>query len=56
LYKKDNAVALSGTRGAIVDTSALPEWLGATPEERLLKYNAYRKIGFAPIDSAQEGI
>ena len=56
LYKKDNAVALSGTRGAIVDMSALPESLGATPEERILKYHAYRKIGLALIDSAQEGI
>lgn len=56
IYKKDNAIALSGTKGAIVDMSSLPASLGDTPEERLLKYNAYRKIGLAPIDTAQDGI
>lgn len=56
IYKKDNAIALSGTKGAIVDISALPDSLGQTPEERLMTYMGYRKIGFAPIDTAQEGM
>lgn len=56
LYKKDNAVALAGTRGAIVDTSQLPTNIGDDPEERLIKFQAYRKVGLSLIDSAQEGI
>lgn len=56
IYKKDNAVALSGTKGAIIDVPSLPAYLGDTPEERIMKYVAYRKIGFAPIDTAQDGL
>lgn len=55
IYKENNAIALSGTKGAIVDIPSLPDYLGSTPEERVLKYMGYRKIGFAPIDTAQEG-
>lgn len=55
LYKKDNLIALSGTAGAIVDIAQLPEKLGASFEERLMNYNAYRKVGMAIIDTAQEG-
>ena len=56
LYKKDNAMALSGTRGAIVDISQLPTSLGSTPDERLIKFQAYRKVGLSLIDTAQEGV
>ena len=55
IYKKDNAIALSGTKGAIVDMSALPEQLGGSTEERIIRYQGYRKVGLALIDSAQEG-
>ena len=56
LYKKDNAVALAGTRGAIVDTAQLPAYIGQSPDERLIKFQAYRKVGLSLIDSAQEGL
>ena len=55
LYQKDNLIALSGTSGGIVDVASLPEFLGDTLEERLMKYQAYRKVGLAVIDSSQEG-
>lgn len=55
LYKKDNLIALSGTNGAIVDVAALPEFLGDSLEERLIKYQAYRKVGLAIVDTSQEG-
>lgn len=55
LYQKDNLIALAGTTGGIVDVAALPEFLGDKLEERLMKYQAYRKIGLAVIDSSQEG-
>jgi len=35
--------------------SALPAWLGDTPEDRLLKYLGYRKMGLSPLDTSQEG-
>ena len=54
-FKMDNYIALSGTRGAIVDQAALPENLGSTPSERLKKFLAYRKQGLSLMDSAQEG-
>ena len=55
LYQKDNLIALSGTSGGIVDVASLPEFLGDDLPERLMKYQAYRKIGLAIIDSSQEG-
>lgn len=54
-YKMDNYIALSGTRGAIVDQAALPENLGATAQERIQKFLAYRKNGLSLMDTAQEG-
>ena len=56
LYLKDNAIALAGTRGAIIDVAAIPEFIGDTPEERIIKFQAYRKVGTSLIDSAQEGL
>lgn len=55
IYKKDNAIALAGTRGAIIDMAALPDSLGDTPEERIMKFSGYRKIGLSLINTAQEG-
>lgn len=55
LYQKDNLIALGGTKVANVDIAHLPEFLGETPKERVLKYQAYRKLGLAFFDSAQEG-
>lgn len=54
-YKLDNLIALSGTAGAIVDLAALPEVLGDDMEERIIKYQAYRKAGLSIMDSSQEG-
>lgn len=54
-YFKDNAIALSGTKGANIDIAHLPEVLGDSLEERLAKYMAYRKTGMALFDSSQEG-
>ena len=56
MYFKNNIIALSGTKGAIVDMASLPEKLGDTFEERLMKYIAYRKTGLALIDTSQEGL
>ena len=56
LFQKDNLIAQSGTKGAHVDMSQLPTWLGDTPQERLLKYLGYRKMGLSPIASMQDGI
>ena len=55
MYFKSNILALSGTKGAIVDVATLPEILGDNFEERLLKFIAYRKTGLSIIDSSQEG-
>lgn len=55
MYFKSNILALSGTKGAIVDVATLPEILGSNFEERLLKFIAYRKTGLSIIDSSQEG-
>lgn len=54
-FKMDNYIALSGTRGAIVDQAAIPENLGNNPQERLKKFLAYRKQGLSLMDSAQDG-
>lgn len=56
MYFKNNIVALSGTKGAIVDMATLPENLGDNFEERLMKFLAYRKTGISLINSAQEGM
>ena len=54
-YFEQNIIALSGTKGAIVDLAHLPEMLGDKMEERIMKYLAYRKSGIALFDSSQEG-
>lgn len=55
MFFKNNIIALSGTKGAIVDLAHLPEMLGDSTAERLMKYLAYRKAGIAVFDSSQEG-
>lgn len=55
IYKKNNAIALSGTRGAIVDIAALPDFIGKSPEERIMKFLGNRKVGLSLIDTSQEG-
>jgi len=55
LFQKDNLIAQSGVRGAIINMAELPAWLGDTPQERLQKFLGYRKMGAALIDTSQEG-
>ncbi len=54
-YFRDNIIANSGTKGDWVDISMLPISLGHNITERLMKFNAYKKAGMAPIDTSQEG-
>lgn len=55
-YFRDSLIASSGIRGDFVDVSQLPDFLGKTPQERLLKYIGYKKkMGVALINTAQEG-
>lgn len=54
-FYRDSLIANSGSVGDYIDMSLLPQWLGTTPEERLLKYIAYKKAGMALLDTAQEG-
>lgn len=55
IFIRDSVLANSGTVGDYIDMSLLPTWLGDEPAERLQKYISYKKIGMAPIDTAQEG-
>lgn len=54
-FYRDNLIASSGVKGDFVDVSNLPEFLGASPSERIAKYLAYKKQGIALIDSSQDG-
>lgn len=54
-YFKNNIIANSGTIGDWVDVSVLPTFLGKDLTERLIKFQAYKKQGMAPIDTSQEG-
>ena len=55
-FYRDNIIAQSGTKGAHVDLSMLPKFLGDNTPERLMKYLAYRKSGLSVLDSSQEGL
>lgn len=55
-FYKDNLMSESGTKGDWVDIAYLPSVLGAELTERIMKWKAYKKQGFALIDSSQEGI
>lgn len=55
-FFRDSLIASSGIKGDFLDIAQLPEFLGKTPQERLLKYQAYKKkLGIALINTAQEG-
>ena len=54
-FYRDNIISESGTVGDFVDLAYLPKFLGANEAERLMKYKAYKKSGFALYDSSQEG-
>lgn len=54
-FYRDNLIATSGTKGDWIDVSMIPEWMGATPEERLIKWISYKKgMGVAPFNSVSE--
>lgn len=54
-FYRDILIANSGVKGDWIDTANLPTFLGNTPQERLLKFKAYKKQGLALINTAQEG-
>lgn len=54
-WYRDTLIANSGVNGDWLDISLLPTFLGTSPEERLLKWKAYKKGGTALFNSAQEG-
>lgn len=54
-FFKESIISQSGTTGDWVDIAHLPEVLGASLEDRLQKWIAYKKSGLALIDSSQEG-
>lgn len=55
IFYRDNLIANSGTVGDWIDLALLPEKLGVTLPERLMKYQALKKQGLGVIDSSQEG-
>lgn len=55
-FYRDNVIAESGSVGDWVDIAYIPKVLGADLVERLMKWKAYKKQGFALIDSSQEGV
>lgn len=54
LFQKDAEIARAGTRGGYVVVENLPTWLGTTPQERMLKYMAYKKQGIAPVSFSED--
>ena len=52
-FFKENLLALSGVKGGYVDFSKIPLWLDEDETNRLLKFIAYKKQGFAPLDFSQ---
>jgi len=54
-FYRDTLIANSGTKGDFLNVPYLPTFLGTTPEERILKYKAYKKAGTALIDTSMEG-
>lgn len=55
-FYKESLIAQSGTTGDWIDIHHLPAFLGDSPEERLIKWQAYKKTGIALIDTSQDGI
>ena len=54
-FYRDNLIASSGTVGDFINLPTLPAILGNTLSERLMKWKAYKKEGFALMDTSQEG-
>lgn len=54
-FYRDTLIANSGTKGDFLNVPYLPKFLGTTPEERILKYKAYKKAGSALIDTTMDG-
>lgn len=54
-WYRDTLIANSGVKGDWLDVSLLPTFLGQSPEERLLKFQAYKKGGLGLFNSSQEG-
>lgn len=53
-FIRNNAIAVSGTKGIAVDFSKIPTFLDEDDEtNRLLKFMAYVKQGFAALDTSQ---
>lgn len=55
-FYKESIIANSGTIGDWIDVTHLPAFLGDSPEERLIKWQAYKKTGIALLDSSQDGM
>lgn len=54
-FYRDNLIASSGTVGDFINLPTLPNILGNSLAERLMKWKAYKKEGFALMDTSQEG-
>lgn len=54
-FYRDNLLANSGTVGDWIDLTLIPEKLGVTLPERLVKWQALKKQGIGVLDSSQEG-
>lgn len=54
-FYRDNLIANSGTVGDWIDETLIPSHLGVSMPERLAKWIALKKQGYALLDSSQEG-
>ena len=55
LFFRDNAFANSGSTGSWLDVAHLPDFLGNSTPEKLIKWIAYAKGGLKLYDTAQDG-
>ena len=54
-FYRDNLIANSGTVGDWIDLTLIPEKLGVSLPERIIKWQALKKQGIGLLDSSQEG-
>jgi len=54
-FHRDALIANSGVNGSRINVSALPDFLGTTMMERLLRFLAYRKQGTELYDFSKDG-
>lgn len=54
-FYRDNLIANSGTVGDWIDLTLIPQELGVTLPERLIKWQSLKKQGLGVLDSSQEG-